>query len=346
MYKLLFENWRKFQKVVKEDVMHSHEYGDSFSSMRELIKEAKNRTWIFFDTETTGLNAEKDYHQITQIAAIAVDVKNFDEEPVILEKFNIKVKLGGRTRGFMGWEKRKEEERVQASRRDAVEVAPGIKRVRPEKSRFKTIPGIFKMTGYGVSRDPEKARRKAFLSAPEGTKLSDVPSAPPFYTQMQAAYKFWKFLEKYPDRALVAQNAPFDVGFINYLYERVGVKPPNDIVVDTVVIFRKFLVPALKKFKEDKSNGLQLDPHDDKILTSLTTSKGGLTVSLGMLIKAFNIENKGWHDALADVTMLLDVLRAVINFLDTRPELSSLNPEPDFVSPKIVQGHPKPSDIP
>jgi DNA polymerase III epsilon subunit-like protein len=345
MFQKLFENWRSFQKILNEDVMTSQEYGGSFSEMRKLIESARHRTWIFFDTETTGLNPEKDYHQITQIAAIAVDVKNFDEPPVILEKFNVKIKLNNRTRGFMNWEKRKGKERVQAARASGVEVAPGVKRVRPEKNKFQTIPGIFGMTGYGVSRDEEKARRKAFLSAPEGTKLKDVPPSPPFLNSVRAAESFINFLDKYQERALVAQNAPFDVKFINEMYNRIGEPPPNDIVVDTVVIFRKFLVPALKKFQANKKDGHELDPVDARILAATTSDKGRLTVSLGKLIKAFDIENKGWHDALADVTMLLEVLKAVINFLDSREDLSSLTPEPDFVKPQIGEGHPKPSDI-
>lgn len=346
MFQKLFENWRSFQKVLNEDVMASDEYGGSFSEMRRLMEEARNRTWIFFDTETTGLNAEKDYHQITQIAAIAVDVKNFDEPPVILEKFNVKVKLNNRTRGFMNWERGKNRERVQSARASGVEVAPGIKRVRPEKNKFKSIPDIFGMTGYGVSRDPEKAKRKAFLSAPEGTKFNDVPSSTPFLSSGRAAEAFINFLDKYDNRVLVAQNAPFDVKFVNEMYHRIGEAPPNDIVVDTVVIFRKFLTPALKQFMARKNAGGELDPGDAKILAALTTDKGKLTVSLGKLIKAFDVENKGWHDALADVTMLLDVLKAIINFLDSRQELSLLPPEPDWVRPQVGEGHPKPSDIP
>jgi len=345
MYQKLFENWRKF-KTLKEDVMASTDYGESFSEMRKLMAEARHRTWIFFDTETTGLNAEKDYHQITQIAAIAVDVKNFDEPPVILEKFNVKIKLNNRTRGFMGWERGKNAERLQTARASGVEVAPGIKRVRPEKNKFKSIPDIFGMTGYGVSRDPKKAKRKAYLSAPEGTKFEDVPPSTPFLSSGRAAEAFIKFLDKYEDRVLVAQNAPFDVKYVNEMYHRIGETPPNDIVVDTVVIFRKFLVPALKKFMASSKAGEELNPEDAKILAATTSDKGRLTVSLGKLIKAFDVENKGWHDALADVTMLLDVLKAIINFLDSRADLTALPAEKDVdVSHKIGQGHQKPSDI-
>ena len=146
MYQKLFENWRSFKKTINEDVMSYEEYGGSFSEMRELMKEASNKTWIFFDTETTGLSAEKDFHQVTQIAAIAVDVKNWDADPEILEKFNVKIQLGQRTRGFMDWDRGKKAEKLAAARAAGVEVRPGVKRVRQEPSKFKGIEDIFSMT--------------------------------------------------------------------------------------------------------------------------------------------------------------------------------------------------------
>lgn len=353
MYQKLFENWREYKKVIKEDVMQYHEYGSSFQEMRELIKEVSDKTWIFFDTETTGLSAEKDFHQVTQIAAIAVDVKNFDEEPEILEKFNVKIQLGQRTRGFMSWDRGKKAEKVAAARASGVEVAPGITRIRHEKEKFKGIPDIFSMTGYGVSRDPEKARRKAFLQAKElpgkeSLTMADVPESPEMVRMGEALRQFNDFLNKYPDRVMVAQNAPFDNGFLNNMYQRIGEVPPDDIVVDTVMIFRKFLTPALKMFKANREAGQELDPGDAKILNDLTKAETGrLSVSLGNLIKAFDVENKGWHDALADVTMLCDVLKAIINFLDARSDLTSLEPEPK-PEPRVRKTgtvEPKPSDI-
>ena len=352
MYQKLFENWRSFKKTINEDVMSYEEYGGSFSEMRELMKEASNKTWIFFDTETTGLSAEKDFHQVTQIAAIAVDVKNWDADPEILEKFNVKIQLGQRTRGFMDWDRGKKAEKLAAARAAGVEVRPGVKRVRQEPSKFKGIEDIFSMTQYGVSRDPEKARRKAFLQAKEmpgkeDISMEEVPEGAPFMRMGQALRSFTEFLDKYPDRVLVAQNAPFDVGFLNNMYQRIGREPPDDISVDTVVIFRKFLTPALKMFKANREAGKELSEQDANILNAMTTDKGKLSVSLGKIIKAFDVENKGWHDALADVTMLLDVLKAVINFLDVREDLTSLAPEPK-PEPRVRKSdmpEPKPSDI-
>ena len=67
---------------------------------------------------------------------------------------------------------------------------------------------------------------------------------------------------------------------------------------------------------------MDIAPENKKILDALTAkNKAGkdyLTVSLGKLIKAFDVENKGWHDALADVTMLLDVLKAILDYLSSQ----------------------------
>ena len=201
------------------------------------------------------------------------------------------------------------------------------------------------------SSDLEKARRKAFLAATEkaeeeGTQgpsfeTFEAPETAEYNSSEEAIDAFTEFLDKYENRVLVAQNAQFDVNYMNEMYRRVGKPAPNDIVVDTVKIFRKFLTPALKKFQSDIGAGEELDPKDAKILKALTTPGGKLTVSLGKLIKAFDVENKGWHDALADVHMLLLCLKAIINFLDTRQELKLLPPDAAVYSKSG-----KPSDIP
>ena len=239
----LLENWRRYNKNIEEirlmqesekhriireyDVPSKEAYGASFEDFKSQLEEFSDATWIFFDTETTGLNADKDFNQITQIAAIAVDVKGFKEDPVILEKFNVKVRLTGRTKSFMGWERGKQKERAKSG----------------QASNFKTIPDIFKMTGYGVARDPEKAKRKAYLSAPEGTSMNDVPEQVEFKHGKEALESFQAFLEKYEYRILVAQNAPFDARFIKKMYQRIGMRTTQDTIIDTVQIFKQFLSP-------------------------------------------------------------------------------------------------------
>lgn len=356
MYQKLFENWRSFHKeVVKEVTMSYEEYGSSFKEFAELMESLSDKTWIFFDTETTGLKPDKPHSQITQIAAIAVDPKGFrpDTEPEILEKLDARFNLASKTREFMSWEKRKagdfEREaalKIKAAREAGVEVdvpedmkselgVSGVKRIKPPSkySLYRPISANLAMTGYGVSPSPEKRKRKEFMQRVEAEpelKLSDV-DAPKitYFTGPDAMKLFKEFLDKYPNRVMVAQNAPFDDRFIDAMNKRVGVPTAPDRIFDTVPVFRKFLVPALKKFQDLEKSGQEMSPEDRRILKSLSRPGGKLTVSLGKLINAFDIKNKGWHNALADVYMLLDVLKAVFNFLKIREDLSSLSPEPE-----------------
>jgi DNA polymerase III epsilon subunit-like protein len=379
MYQKLFENWRKFQTVLQEETMQSSEYGNSFMELRQKIAEARDATWIFFDTETTGLKPEKDYAQITQIAAIAVDVKNFDERPVVLGTFDDRIELGERTKGMMAWEKRKEPEfaaqkaaKIKAAREAGVEVpispeaeeelGPGVSKVvrvkRPSEYEFyRPIKANLKMTGYAIPQNPRKRKQKAYLDFIKNAKKEgqpvpsfedfETPEMPEYSKPDEIVFKFTEFLDQYPNRILVAQNAPFDVNYVNELYRRVGKEEPDDIVVDTVPIFRKFLTPALEMFKAKSDAGEQLSPQDARILKHLTTVKKKFTVSLGKIIKAFDIKNEGWHNALADVKMLCSVLGEVINFLDNRPELASLPPRKETRRKPGTSGNPdeKPSTI-
>jgi DNA polymerase III epsilon subunit-like protein len=377
MYQKLFENWRSYQeKPITESVMDYEEYGSNFEEFLNLLKEMSNKTWIFFDTETTGLSPDKPHSQITQVAAIAVDPKGFaaDQEPEILDKLDARLNLANKTKDFMDWEQRKSPDferekkaKIAASRSAGVDVpvsdelksqigVTGVRRIKPpdKYSLYRPISANLAMTGYGSSPNPEKRRRKEFLNqvgANPDLKLADV-DAPKitYYTGPRGMSLFKEFLDKYPDRIMVAQNAPFDDRFISAMNKRVGVETNSDKIFDTVSVFRKFLVPALKNFQERVKSGQELPPGDMAILKSLTSpSTGKLTVSLGKLIKAFDIKNKGWHNALADVLMLLDALKAVVNFIDSRSELRSLKPEPKAKprAPRIAKSDipPKPSDI-
>ncbi len=318
-FQSLMESWRGYtNKVLSERVETT--YGESYEALRDIIELSKDKVWIFFDTETTGLKAEKDYNQITQIAAIAVDVKGFAKgtEPVIVGKFNEKIALGDRTKSFIGWEKRKEAERAAAG----------------EESNFKTIPQIFAMTGYGEPKNPKKRLAKGLTGAPKN------------YGSLEEVMKnFAAFCEQYPDRVLVAQNAPFDVGYVNEMFGRFGMEPPSDVVMDTVKIFQKFLAPTVKKIKSRVEIGEEVTPEDKAILDALTaqSTRGAfITVSLGKLINAFKVENEGWHDALADVVMLSKVLRAVLHWLDDNEDVKSISYPSPMVGPQTEPPPPKP----
>jgi DNA polymerase III epsilon subunit-like protein len=322
MYQKLFENWRSFKKIINEDV--ETRYGNNYAELRNLVDEASHRTWIFFDTETTGLGSEKDYNQMTQIAAIAVDPKGFseDQEPQILDRINVKLNLGKEALRFKKWQ----EEKMAAG------------------ETFNMPMGkVFALTGYGVSPNPKKRARKHYIQHGE---MVDVPKQE-YYPMGQGMKMFVDFLDQYDERVILAQNAPFDVGYVNEAFRRMDLDPPFDFVVDTVQIFKKYISPIVKQMKEKKDSGVELTPEESHMLKSLTKiNKAGkemLTVSLGNLIQAFDVKNEGWHDALADVIMLMGVLRKALIYLDKSGAAG------DVIEMQPAQGElslDKPSDIP
>jgi len=202
---------------------------------------------------------------------------------------------------------------------------------------------VFALTGYGVSPNPKKRARKHYIQHGE---MVDVPKQE-YYPMGQGMKMFVDFLDQYDERVILAQNAPFDVGYVNEAFRRMDLDPPFDFVVDTVQIFKKYVSPIVKQIKEKKDSGVELTPEESHMLKSLTKiNKAGkemLTVSLGNLIQAFDVKNEGWHDALADVIMLMGVLRKALIYLDKSGAAG------DVIEMQPAQGElslDKPSDIP
>jgi len=367
MYQKLFESWRKYKNnVISERTLPTAtgEYGSSLQefinrvrgeaekpadSVQSLI-EGKDKIWIFFDTETTGLKSEKRYHQVTQFAAIAVDPKGFAKgvDPEIIDKINIKVRLADDTVGMMRWEQEKESafeadwERKQREHAAKVKAAEEAGEPPPpplsQYEKYRPIKANLSMTQFGKSRDPKKQVRSAFaqkLAAAkeageptEDIRLSDIEyEKPVYYSRQEAIDLIQEFLDKYPNRILVAQNAPFDVKFMNEMYARAGRVAPDDQAFDTVKFFMKHLVPVLKKMDAALKAGEEMSPEDVALSQTLRHPETkNISVSLGRLIEGFGVKNEGWHDALADVLMLMKTLRAVINFFEDRPDLMATPP--------------------
>lgn len=348
---LIMENWRGYKNTLNEiRGVHSF-YGANYQEFRNAFEEIKNNTFIFFDTETTGLGSAKKYNQITQIAAIAVTPGQQG-----YQSFNVKIHLTGDTEGFMNWQQRKVDQ--------------------GEKFPF-THKQAFQLTSYGEPSTQRKAlRKRARQMTAQIEKTGDknrligaLPEPTEFLTLPEALKKFNEFVEQYPERTLIAQNAPFDVDYFIQAYVRADVPMLEDIAVDTVQIFNRFFKPILQILKAKKESGEQLDPADEKMLNALTKTymrtdkKTGeqvevksLTVSLGPLANAFGIVAEGWHDALADVTMLKQVLEKVLEYLDGNKDVVMSIPDvnkeenPELGPP--VPGHlskrkpVKPSDLP
>ena len=265
-----------WRKYLNEGLKIKEEYPQEFSEFLAEVESHKDDLWIVFDTETTGLGYRLDFVQITQIACIAFNTNGF------VEGTEPEIVQDG----SFNVKVKLQEPTLAMKRKQEAE---------PEKYPF-PISKAFKMTSYGSKTAP-------------------------FVSPLEAIEQFEAYLEKMKSMSpsgnviLIAQNSPFDVGIINACYERLGRTPPEYDVWDSKAAVNKYFFPVVRTMRDHP----EATEEDKRILNALTrVSKNGqrrLSASLGTLIKAFDIQNKGWHDALADVQMTMDMFENVVNYV-------------------------------
>jgi len=366
-FKLIMESWRGYKKSINEITGVQDYYGRTYEEFRAAYDEIARNTFIFFDTETTGLGSAKRYNQVTQIAAIAITPGQEG-----YESFNVKINLTEDTEGFMNWQQRKVDqgENFPFTHRQAFQLTGYGEPSTPRRALRKRAR---QMTGK-IEKAQQSAEERGLATEQEAQTMSSrligaLPEPTEYIPLDEALTRFNEFVEQYPERTLIAQNAPFDVDYFIQAYVRTGVERLPDIAVDTVQIFNRFFKPILQILKTKKEAGEQLDPADEKILNALTKTsvrtnkKTGeqfevksLTVSLGPLANAFGVVAEGWHDALSDVTMLHEILNKVLQYLDGNKDVvMSLPPVEREENPELgppVPAHVakrkpvKPSDLP
>lgn len=98
---------------------------------------------------------------------------------------------------------------------------------------------------------------------------------------------------------LLAHNAKFDRKFVSVRSKKYNITDINFKTFDTLELIQTFYYPLL------------LVADTEGIIQKLSP-KGKVSFTLGGIAKAFNIENKNWHSALADVNMLISVTKEVL----------------------------------
>jgi DNA polymerase III epsilon subunit-like protein len=119
-----------------------------------------------------------------------------------------------------------------------------------------------------------------------------------------------------PSRTVFIHNAKFDMKTIQARRKIHGLAPMKRFpVLDTVKIARLFFVPALIATENS--------PEAKKMLDGLLakTKYKSYTVSLGKLASVLGVTMDKWHDAKADVQMLMEVLQKIIEFLKQNVDL-------------------------
>lgn len=274
---------RRLRQIISKTLISEIVRSDgSLQGMLGAIEQYKNHTWIFFDTETTGLrpNPLKSDNpaggpQLTQIAAIAARPGELSDEPEVLGTFNQKIKFTPYTKDLMtdpvsnarqSWNAKDSEQRSPLGD--------------PRK--------LLSMTGYGE----------------RGIKYKD---------EQDVINEFLEFVASFENPLLIAQNAAFDMRFVNV---RSGGKMPRYPVLDTLPLIQNYLFPVLQ------SAAVQGDVEAQRLI-GLFKKGNRLSASMGVIAKGFDIETGGWHNALADVKMMMSMYTHVIRNLESRRDVDS-----------------------
>lgn len=139
------------------------------------------------------------------------------------------------------------------------------------------------------------------------TKYSSGKPESERVSEKEMLENFGKFVEKHGDNIImIAHNAGFDMKTIETRREINGLaRMPKHTVFDNLQFVRFFLIPLLVTLK------------DEEFLTKITTKSKvqPYSSSLGIIAKAMKLNTSGWHDALADVDMMIKVMKGLIKLL-------------------------------
>jgi len=252
-------------KLIQENKLSGH----TIEGILDLLDGYASNTWIFFDTETTGM--EPASAQLTEIGAIAVDPNTWDSEASVLGQFNEKIKLTSETEKLLNDPESEERQAWEKGNQSA-------------RRPLKDPQAILSMTRYGE----------------QGREYGD---------EQDILDKFFEFVEGQPNPLLIAQNASFDLKFLNV---RSDGKLPKYPVLDTMQLMQYYLVPLLKT----QTRAEEGDPEAQELLDKLYVKKGNWgyhSTSMGVVSKAYGISIDDWHNALADVKMMMEMYRSVVD---------------------------------
>lgn len=248
----------------------------------DMLDNLGDKIWIFFDTETTGLESNEE--QLLEIAAIAVDPAKWLEEAEVMDTFHVKIKLTDDLKARLS--DLDSDQRKEWERRNSKSNKP-----------LKQPQDVLAMTKYG---EP-------------GMKTVE---------QNEALEQFHEFVTGFKDVVLVAQNATFDMDFINTLSPR---RLPRVKVIDTLQLLDHQVVPVLRTLAEGN-----FDPADPKVQKRaneiLNVLKG--SSSLGKVTVAYGISAENWHSALADTKMLMKVYKKIVDTLKYVENLQNIDLRP------------------
>ena len=269
-------------------------FGKTIVDFLDYINGLSGNTFIFFDTETTGFSPKTE--QLTEIAAISCQYNDFK----IISQFYEKIKLLPEI-----------EERMRPGSNEYEEWRGKIK----PSDKFQKPSDVLKMTRFG-----------------------ETPGTRKYYNETDLLVNFSNYVNSFNNPILIAHNAPFDMKMINTRMKMYGLEPINVPVLDTNIILKLFFIPMLKSLKKSGNklagdflgkllvpvigvDGPVMEPDLDwntkqpKLNSDGTPKmkeKKYYSTSMGVVAPAFNISIDEWHNALADIKLMVGIFKKTI----------------------------------
>lgn len=169
-----------------------------------------------------------------------------------------------------------------------------------------SVEEILKMTSYGESR----------LNKNVEFEDEDLVSS-----------LFVEWCESHSPYILAAHNAEFDIGFFNSRsYEKLA--PAR--AIDTVTTANMFWLPLqLKLAEEGDERAIEIMKGLKKPRKSF--GKEAYSIRLGDLASVLNVNASGWHSAIADVAMMIEVFNVMMSELEQWKDEDIEEQKRDFI---------------
>jgi DNA polymerase III epsilon subunit-like protein len=168
-----------------------------------------------------------------------------------------------------------------------------------------------------TEEDPKFALKLTRYGMPKGEYEEKYPKGMP--EEIDVIKEFYSFIESQENPVLVAQNAEFDINFVQTRGDFYELR--KDItqypIFDTQMLLKLWHNPLIKTLAE------QGDERATRILQALTMEgKFGkyTSASMGVVSKAYEIDTDEWHNALADVKMMMSMTREIFMTLQQSSE--------------------------
>lgn len=283
-----WKEWRKFLKEEKEVVQEisvGKMTGISVLDALQKLDSLADKTWIFFDTESTGFDQNKD--QVTEIAAIAVEPNNW-QDPKIVGTYHEKIKLNADILRRLN--------DPQSPERIEWEKAQDKQYKRLEKPQ-----DVLSMTRYGEKGVDFKDEQMTL----EEFRKFIVQFSDPVLVAQNASHDM-KFVNGRLRQKLPKIPVVDTVPLLKF-----QLIPLLQALTDVDNISKNVLPDLPEDKKEEFMNIFKMA---SGVLEKIS-GRGGPSASLGKIADAFEINADEWHNALADTKMLIDVYKKTYNTL-------------------------------